>query len=252
MYYFGCGTNAIGVRVFSIVLRFTHAIQTNDYEYEWEFNHNSLGWIPFTNVWDRTNNMTNTGDETIIYQYTTNTADTIPVTTINGVNAAYIRCKIVTKGTATPTATRIRLSTRFANNPNWRFEEYYSLDVKVVDAISELPIEGANVAVVDKDENSVASVVTDSSGDIDTQTVQIDYYDYDPYSTDTSFFKQTWQTPHTITVTANGYQTKVVPIEILAKTNEVIALEKQVDIVIAKGEVAINTDPTNSQSDVFV
>lgn len=252
MYYFGIGTSAIGIRVFSPVLRFTHAIQANDYVYEWEFNHNSLGWIPFTNVWDRTNNMTNTGDETIIFQYTTNTADTIPVSTINGVNAAYIRCKIVTKGTATPTATRIRMNVRYANNPNWKFEEYYSLDIKVVDAISKLPIEDADVVVVDKDNTGVATVATDSSGDIATQTVQIDYYDYDPYSTDTSFFKQTWQTPHTITISKTGYQTKVIPIEILEKTSLTISLEKAVDAVIAKGKLVINTDPSNSQSDVFI
>lgn len=62
----------------------------------------------------------------------------------------------------------------------------------------------------------------------------------------------TAKTPHTVTISATGYQTKTMVLTMDRKREEVVVLEKAVGEIIAKGEVAINTDPENSQSDVFV
>jgi hypothetical protein len=62
----------------------------------------------------------------------------------------------------------------------------------------------------------------------------------------------TYHTPHTITITKSGYQTKTMVLTMDRKREEVVVLEKQVETIVAKGKVAINTEPENSQSDVFV
>ena len=121
-------------------------------------------------------------------------------------------------------------------------------DLLVQDS-SQNPIEGATVSIVDAMGDTFATLTTDSNGEIDQQRLW--YKAGSHVNPSTSF---TWETftPHTITISATGYQTKTMVLTMDRKREEVVVLEKQVQVIIAKGELAVNTDPTNSQNELFV
>ena len=147
-------------------------------------------------------------------------------------------------------------------NPGY-FYSHSSLNLTVQDVDGNV-ISGASVAIVDTDGNTPqywsGDLATGGLVDYSTQTTDVNgqmstdllYYYYkrvfDPAIVDTI---KTYG-PFTITVSKTGYQTKVIELEMDEKATQVVVLEKQVDSIIAKGILAVNADPANSQSDVFV
>jgi hypothetical protein len=110
----------------------------------------------------------------------------------------------------------------------------------------------------------VASLTTNASGQI-TMEMPLLHRELAIARSDGSYYQEGYendlitagyltrnQQTHTITVTATGYQTKTMVLDMDRKREEVVVLEKQVETIVAKGKVAINTEPENSQSDVFV
>ena len=123
-----------------------------------------------------------------------------------------------------------------------------TLFLTVLDSVGN-PIEGATVTLDDNNGNHVATVNTDSDGSIPEQ--ELIWYKGNWI---TGFAEMDWvlHSPHNIKVIKQGYQTKVVSLNMFKRRDEVIVLEKQVDAVLARGQLAINADPSNSQSDVFI
>ena len=87
---------------------------SNDYVYQWQV-YTSAGWENCDKVWDLTNNFT-INDKYIYIKNSISTGsngsnkrDHAPVT-INGTNGYWYRLKIITKGTGTPTFSRVRSS----------------------------------------------------------------------------------------------------------------------------------------------
>jgi len=58
-------------------------------------------------------------------------------------------------------------------------------------------------------------------------------------------------TPHTITISKSGYQTKVVKLTADRKTDDVVALELEVPIFIGKGKAFVNTNPSSNQNNIL-
>jgi hypothetical protein len=98
----------------------------------------------------------------------------------------------------------------------------YTFDLKVTDK-DQNAISGATVTVKDKDGNTVFSVTSNASGDIATQTVSRGYYDQTHGDTLQEY------SPHTLTITKEGYQTYTGNLTLSQKTNRTIALQPLTD-----------------------
>lgn len=124
------------------------------------------------------------------------------------------------------------------------------LDLKVIDTDGNA-ISGASIVIKDNTDSVFYSGTTDANGDMTTQYPIQTYYERTISGEGTPDVQITY-TPHTITISKTGYQTKTMVLTMDRKREEVVVLEKQVGTIIAKGRVAVNTDPTNSASEVFV
>lgn len=148
-----------------------------------------------------------------------------------------------------------------ANN---NFYIVYSFNVKVIDKQGN-PIIGATVTIQNSQntQNYGFNYTTgaDNSGPFTTDengltqtTLLIWYKHYN--STRTGNWKDcdtaVDYSPHTITISKPGYQTKTLKLTIDRKREEVEVLEKEVPIFIGKGKVLVNVDPKNSQNNILV
>ncbi len=120
-------------------------------------------------------------------------------------------------------------------------------NLKVVDASGDA-ISGATVTIKNVEGTSVFSGTTDAGGEIAEQTLV--YYSGSFVQYQSSF---TWviKTPHTVTISKPGYQTKTLKLTMDRKREEVEVLEKEVPIYIGKGKVLVNIDPKNSQNNIL-
>lgn len=139
---------------------------------------------------------------------------------------------------------------------NWNFYSWYSathrilrqyeFDLAVTDK-DGMAINGATVTLKDKDGNTVFSTTTDANGLIATQTVSRGYYAQATGNTLQEY------SPHTLTITKNGYQTYVKKFILSAKTVWEIKLAKAVGVFLSFGQPVINlkgAEPENK--DVMV
>lgn len=117
-----------------------------------------------------------------------------------------------------------------------------------VQNVAQTAISDATVVIVDNLGTTIATLTTDGSGDITPTTLIRQVYTmiYPSGSTTVA------HTPHTITITKAGYQTKIFKVTMNVKRQLIVTLEKQVDAILGRGQLLINPDPANSQSDVFV
>jgi len=105
--------------------------------------------------------------------------------------------------------------------------EKYSFDLKVIDANGDA-ISGATVVIKDVTGVEVYNDTSDANGEITQQELvkQINVY--------TDSTATTVYTPHTITISAPGYQTKTMVLTMDRKREEVEVLEKVLDMNLSK------------------
>lgn len=159
----------------------------------------------------------------------------------------------------------LQLDSRWSNatftnctHSNWSQLTWYStssgitrrrntIDLRVTDD-NGIPIEGATVTLLDKDDNEVFAVETDENGDIPTQTVN---YAYATYANGT-----TWTTygPFTMTISKAGstYLTQVHKLDIDEKTKEQISMTDVSDLVDGINDIKGTgfTKDTHSLTDI--
>jgi len=114
--------------------------------------------------------------------------------------------------------------------PERKVFRQYTVNLKVVDEVGN-PVEGAKVVLKDKNGNTVFSVLTDSDGKIEEQTVTYGYYqrEGDGYYEHDEIF--TSMSPHTFIVTKEGFQEYKIVFELSKKVDwEVVLTRANVNI----------------------
>lgn len=133
------------------------------------------------------------------------------------------------------------------------YHTQFRLDLKVVDNNGNA-ISGAGVVIIDVDGTEIFSGATDASGNIAQQvlTKQIDFFnDPNPATSITiSTPTETYvKTPHTITISATGYQTKTMVLTMDRRREEIVVLEQAVKFITAGGDPLLwNLKSTDSQN----
>ena len=134
------------------------------------------------------------------------------------------------------------------------FYTQFRFDLKVIDNEASA-ISGANVVIKDLDGETVFSGTTDGNGNISQQvlTQKISFFD-DPNLSGGSVTKTTpdsitYKTPHTVTISKKGYQTKTVKYTMDRRREEVEVLEPAIDVLTPMGErIYKNLKPEDGQN----
>ena len=231
---------------------------TNDYEYIWEYAEGA-NWRAFNGatpyqsqrIIDRTNNFTKSDNISLMNGYLNN-----KVTTLNSISAAWIRLRIVTKGTGSPVITTMRSYQGNTWCNDWNFKEWYSAVFNIIDHNGD-PIEGATVVIKNKDGDIVLTETTDSNGDTASDYILTTHAYYDDNAdvsvapTNTGRGKRVTYSPFEIYITKTGYETYYIKKDITAKVDETIALKKAVPLLIGvntgKDYLKLNPDNLNSR-----
>lgn len=207
---------------YSPALTFTITDQSNNYVYAWEYISSSTGlWVTLDSsfIFDNTDNLTKTG---VIYFATGQLFSGSGV--VNSITGSWLRCRIVTKGTGTPTLTRIQYRTQLGL---WltSINEKYTTQITIKDVNGDA-IEGATITLTD-----ALGVITSFTTDVNGQTTSTDIitnvtkFDKDVSETYSNYATVT-KNPYTIKVMKDGYQTYNEILSITSITNKTIALEK--------------------------
>lgn len=203
-------------------ITFTIATQTNNYTYVAEYYYNG-SWTAFTETWDRTNNLTETGNYYLgghnFAQWTS--------TTIGPYTSNWVRFRIVTAGTGSPTAQGIN-TVSIAGLSNWALNVYYTLNLTVLDT-SENIISGANVEIIDSTGATVFTGTTDANGNATYQALNSKYNINPPVGTIANYYEMIGETTYgdyTVKVSNAGYLTSVSKIPMTETRNEVITLSR--------------------------
>lgn len=128
-----------------------------------------------------------------------------------------------------------------ASNAATKVYRKYTMDVKVTDK-TDTAINGATVAVADKDGNAVFSVATGADGRIAQQTFSRGYY----YPTTGDTLQE--YAPHTVTITAAGYQNYVKQFTLTKAVDWEIKLAKQRAILFNQGNPVLDLTPKDPES----
>ena len=240
---------------FAPALSFDLTNTSNNYVYQWQV-YTSAGWENCDKVWDLTNNFT-TNDKYIYIKNSISTGSdgnnkrNHASVTINGTAGYWFRLKIITKGTGTPTFSRVRSSPQLGLS-EWRYYQQFSANFKVLDENNTV-IEGATVVMKNKNGDTLFTATTNSSGVITEQVfTQRDWF-FDPINYPTLINKIGFTTysPFEIYITKTGYETYYIKKDITAKVNETIALKKAVPLLIGvntgKDYLKLNPDNLNSR-----
>lgn len=210
---------------------FTITNQTNDYEYVWE-QYISSGWItcPLAADYDGTANFTQTGNIYLAQH------DSIAQVAINGTTGYWFRLRIVTKGTGTPTCTRIQVKQQTWAG-NWKIYEKMTTQFKVVDDNGD-PIENVDVVLVDANDVETA-LTTDANGETTANETIISTTQFDPLESDANYnVRKDNSNPFTITVSKTGYETYTKIASITGQLYEIISLKPIVPIRLLAGDGA--------------
>lgn len=155
------------------------------------------------------------------------------------------------------TSTSTLLSS-FRAGDNWTTYEQYDLSLYIIDKTG-VGISGATVTIKDATGIVVQTSTSDSNGLVTSRLTKQKYTaDISKYVPGYAGYylryinQLTSLTPHVVTISRVGYQTKILKLDINQKMSEVVALERQVPIIILDGDkTAINLVPTDSQNVVF-
>ncbi len=202
-------------------LTFTITNQTNDYVYAWEY-YRAGSWFTIQSdcIFDLTNNFSQSG---IIYFGTDNNF-TNNNPTVNSIQAAWIRCRIVTVGTGTPTFSKVqrRLQTGIGN---YHINERYLYNLTITNPTGAA-IQGATVLIKDKDNNMIGNFATDVNGAIPQQSLIKKYSYFDKTASEANYNGSDYSlNPYTITITKPGYETYVEKINISSVSSKSITIK---------------------------
>ena len=195
-------SQAATVRNYIPALEVTCSNASNDYVYAVEC-YQSSAWRTAAILADGAINFTQNGEvwlKNVDYAAFTST-------TINGVAGSWIRLRILTKGTGTPTLSKMRWKDA-AGSSDWRINEQYTVDVNVIDEAGNA-IEAATVNIYDSTGALFATAATDAAGVITTQDVTVGYYALSPldYTAGDGYIKKTTTNPITVKIYKDGYET---------------------------------------------
>lgn len=240
IYYFGISSYSIA---YGLNLYFNLPTQSNDYQYIWEY-YSGGSWLDInTNdfLFDSTFNFTQLGYVHcgMPYPYSAQTVD--------GTSAYWVRCRIVSKGSATPKAHQV-LQERCSGVSGWSLKEKYSFDVNVSDSDGS-PIANATVTVNDENGNEVFSASTDANGDIATQQVLAKEWHFDPVNNYTTGISENIYSYVTIAVEKNGYETysEIISSAMSSKTTKSVCLKTAKRFRYTdSGDTYFNLDQANS------
>jgi hypothetical protein len=212
-------SQASTARNFIPALEVTCANLSNDYVYAIEC-YQGGAWRTVALLADGALNFTQNGE---VWLKNVNQA-AFTLLTVNGVSGSWIRLRIVTKGTGTPTLTKMRWKDA-AGSSDWRINEQYTLDVNVIDKDSTA-IESATVNIYDATDTLLATATTDANGDITQQDITVGYYVLSPldYTAGDGYIKKTTTNPITIKIFKDGYETYSHTSSLLEKTALTIKL----------------------------
>lgn len=183
------------------------SLASNDYVYAFEYLRSGV-WYAISPINDRTNNFTVNSEN--IYGgldgQTNLPAQTS--TAINGTTAYWVRLRIVTKGSGTPTISRIlHYGDAETGCASWNVYEKYTLDISVKDK-SNTAITTANVRI-DLDGVNVYSGVTDSGGVMTQQTLTARRWYFDPINAWTNWHQiaEEVKSAYDVVISKDGYET---------------------------------------------
>lgn len=219
--YFGSTTYQ-----YAFSLYFVRTGAVNDYVYEWEYYNSTSGWVALAPYYyDGTNNLSDTGYFLGCTSKGTGSGTGVnaSLVTVDGVNAYWLRARIVTKGTGSPTATQIRYK-YLTGVGGWKMYQKYSFDALVTDTNGDA-ITGATVKVTYPSGTVAFTETTDASGLIDQQYLINVQYNQDATQVSTYWIKETITTTATLEVSKSGYETYSAEIDITRKQDMTIALK---------------------------
>jgi len=120
----------------------------------------------------------------------------------------------------------------------------YEFDLTVTDKDNN-PLANATVTLKDKDGNTVFTVTTDGNGAITTQTVSRGYYQQSTGNTLNEY------SPHTLTISKDGFKTYIKTFTLSEKTKWQIKLSPIVNPIFVDGKPALNLSETDSENELY-
>ena len=233
------------------VLNFDLTNVSNDYVYQWQV-YTSSGWENCDKVWDRTNNFTTNTEHIYIKNSISTGSDGTnkrnhASVTINGTAGYWFRLKIITKGTGTPTFSRVRSSAQLGIS-EWRYYQQYTADIKVIDE-TNTAIANATVVCKDKNGTTLFTTTTGVDGKITQQTVTQREWFLDPinYYTNYGQIGSIDSDPFQIYISKVGYETYFTKKNITNKIDDVITLKTATPLMInaETGKTYVKLDTSN-------
>lgn len=227
---------------YQTALSFTITSQTNNYVYAYEYWNGStwVALVPGVSLFDTTNNFQQTG---IVYFGTyANWAST----TINGSTGRFVRIRITTAGTGSPSVSKIEQRQQ-AGIGDWKLNEKYYYNLKVNDN-SSTAIQSANVFIKDSLNTVIGNFSSNSSGDIAQQTLLRQYLNFDTSISDTYFnIKQQSVNPYLVRVRKYGYYFQDLSKTVSGQSSDVAVLQINTNVstseatALAYTGISINT-----------
>ena len=239
IYYF---KTSIGITNYQTALSFTITSQTNNYVYAYEYWNGStwVALVPGVSLFDTTNNFQQTG---IVYFGTyANWAST----TVNGSTGWFVRIRITTAGTGSPSVSKIEQRPQ-AGIGNWKLNENYYYNLKVNNN-SSTAIQSANIFIKDSLNTVIGNFSSNASGDITQQTLLRQYFNFDTSISDTYFnIKQQSVNPYLVRVRKYGYYFQDLSKTVSGQSSDVAVLQTNTNVIASEATalaytgISINT-----------
>lgn len=227
---------------YQTALSFTITSQTNNYVYAYEYWNGST-WVALvagTSLFDTTNNFQQTG---IVYF---GTYAGWASTTINGSTGWFVRIRITTAGTGSPSVSKIEQRQQ-AGIGDWKLNEQYYYNLKVNNS-SSTAIQNAVTYIKDALNTVVGTFTTNASGDITQQTLLRQYFNFDTSISDTYFnIKQQSVNPYLVRVRKYGYYFQDLSKTVSGQSSDVAVLQTNTNVIASEATalaytgISINT-----------
>lgn len=181
--------------------------------------------IPTDNVLDTTDNLTKTG---VIYFATGNQFSGSGI--VNGIAGSWMRCRIVTKGSTSPTLTRIQYRTQLGI---WltSINEKYTTQFTIQDELGN-PLEDVTVTLTDI-LGTVTTFTTDVNGQTTATNLTVNVTKFDKKESENNYnYVTVTKNPFAIYVKKAGYETYGEIVTITSKLDKTITLKKGIPNMI--------------------
>lgn len=214
---------------YQTALSFTITSQTNNYVYAYEYWNGST-WItlvPNVSVFDTTNNFQQTG---VVYfgAYSGWVS-----TTINSSTGLFVRIRITSAGTGSPTVSKIEQRLQ-AGIGDWKLNEQYSYNLKVTNASSS-PIQSANIYIKNNLGTVAGTFGSDASGNITQQTLLRQYFYFNTSVSDANYnVGQQAVNPYLVRVRRYGYRFQDLSKTVSGLSSDVAVLQTNANSVASE------------------